>query len=458
MYIIVVGAGATGLYIASLLVKAGEKVAIVEQSEEVAEHVHHQLDVGVVLGNSATPRVLRQVDVHRADLLVACTSSDETNIMTCIMAKELGAKKTVARVRNPEYSGYLVVGGAETPQAPRKVVRPKRLGIDLFVNPEIEAAKEIVSILSSLYATPVHEFANGRIQMGEFKVENEAAVVDKPIWLINDTLPRPCVATLIVRSGEVKIPNSDDIIRQGDRVYVIAAKEDMDELGSVFNHPKLPTKTVVILGGGYIGFRVAEELDKRGVQIKLIEKSVSRCQEISGRLKRVAVVQGQGTDRDLLTDEGVPSSDAFIATSGDEALNILAGLVAKNLGVDRNVVLVDNPEYIPLAQSVGIDVAVSPILLAGSRISRFILHSGAISTALLENEQAQAIEFIANSTAHITKGGGKGVKLPQGAIMGAIIRGDMVIIPPGDNAVQPGDHVVVVSLPSVISSVEKLFK
>jgi len=457
MYIIVVGAGAAGLYIASLLVKAEQKVAIVEQSEEVAEYVHHQLDVGVALGNAATPRVLRQVDVHRADLLVATTSSDETNIITCIMAKELGAKKTVARVRNPEYSGYLVVG-AESPQAPRKVVRPKRLGIDLFVNPEIEAAKEIVSILSSLYATPVQEFANGRVQIREFKVENEAAVVNKPIRLINNTLPRPCVITLIVRSGEVKVPNSDDIIKQGDRVSVLAAKEDMDELGGIFNHPKLPTKNLVILGGGNIGFRVAEELDKRGVRIKIIEKSMSRGQEISGKLKRVAVVQGEGTDRDLLKEEGVPSSDAFIAASGDEALNILAGLVAKNLGVARNVVLVNKPEYIPLAQSVGIDVAVSPLLLAGSRISRFILHGGAISTALLENEQAQAIEFIANSTAHITRGGKKGVKLPQGAIMGAIIRGDMVIIPPGDNVVQPGDHVVVVSLPSAISSVEKLFK
>jgi len=289
-------------------------------------------------------------------------------------------------------------------------------------------------------------------------VENEAAVVNKPIWLINNTIPSPCVVTLIVRSGEVKVPNSDDIIKQADRVSVIAAKEDMDDLGGIFNHPKLPTKNVVILGGGYIGLRAAEELDKRGVRIKLIEKSMSRCQEISGKLKRVAVVQGEGTDRDLLTDEGVPSSDAFIAASGDEALNILAGLVAKNLGVARNVVLVNKPEYIPLAQSVGIDVAVSPLLLAGSRITRFILHSGAISTALLENEQAQAIEFIANSTAHITKGGEKGTKLPQGAIMGAIIRGDMVIIPPGDNVVQPGDHVVVVSLPSAISSVEKLFK
>jgi len=456
MYIIVVGAGAAGLYIASLIVKAGHRVTIVDESEELMEHIRLQFDVGIVVGNAATPRVLRQADVQHADLLVATTSSDETNIITCIMAKELGAKKTVARVRNPEYSGYLTVG-AESPNAPRKVIRPKRLGIDLFVNPETEAAKEIVSILSSLYATPVQEFANGRVQIREFKVENEATVTNKPIWLINDTLSWPCVVALIIRPEEIKVPNNNDIIKQGDHVCIVATKEDMDNLGSIFNHPKLPTKNVVVLGGGYIGFRVAEELDKLGVRVKLIEKSASRCQEISAKLKRVAVVQGEGTDRDLLVEEGVPSSDAFIAAAGDEALNILAGLVSKNLGVTQNIVLVNKPLYIPLAQSVGIDVAISPLLLAGSRITRFILHSGAVSVALLENEQAQAIEFVANTTAHITKGGGKGAKLPEGAIMGAIIRGDTVIIPPGNNTVQPGDHVVVVSLSSAISSVDKLF-
>jgi trk system potassium uptake protein TrkA len=239
---------------------------------------------------------------------------------------------------------------------------------------------------------------------------------------------------------------------------VVATKEDMDKLGEIFNHPKLPTKNVVILGGGYIGFHVAEELDKRGVRVKLIEKSASRCQEISAKLKRVAVVQGEGTDRDLLVEEGVPSSDAFIAAAGDESLNILAGLVSKDLGVKENIVLVNRPEYIPLAQSVGIDIAISPLLLAGSRIARFILHSGAVSVALLANEKAQAIEYTAAPTAHITKVGGKGIKLPDGVIMGAIIRDDTVIIPPGDNTVQAGDHVIMVSLSSAIPSVEKLFK
>lgn len=454
MYIVIVGAGATGIYIASLLSREGQEITMVEQSEEVVENVRRQLDVGVILGNATTPRVLRQADVQGADLVVATTGSDETNMITCFMAKELGANKTVARVRNPEYSGYLVVG-AKSPYAPRKVVRPRSLGINLFVNPEIEAANGIVGILSSLYVTPVEEFADGRVQVREFKV-GEAAVVDKP--LSNITFPRPCVVVLVTRLEGIKVPRNDEIIRRGDHVYLLAAKKDMDGLGAIFGQPKLATKNVMVFGGGNIGFHVAEELEKRGVQVKLIEKSASRCQEISAKLKRTVVVQGGCPDRDLLIDEGVASSDAFIAATGDEALNILAGLVAKNLGVSRSIVLVDKPEYIPLAEAVGVDVAVSPLLLCGSKIARFILHGGVVSVALLGNEQAQAIEFIASPTARITEQKGKDIELPKEAIMGAITHGDAVIIPPGDNVVEPGDHVVIVSLLSSIPSVVKLFK
>jgi trk system potassium uptake protein TrkA len=455
VYIIIVGAGAAGSHIASLLSKEGQEITVVEQSGEVAENVRRQLDVGVIAGDAATPRVLREAGVERADLMVAVTDSDETNMIACFMAKELGADKTVARVRNPEYSGYLVVG-AKSPYTLRRVVRPRSLGIDLFVNPEIEAANGIVGILSSLYVTPVEEFADGRVQVREFKVEKAVPVVDKRLGDI--TFPRPCVVVLVAHPEEIKVPGDDEIIREGDHVYLLAARRDMDELGANFGQPKLATKNVMVFGGGNVGLHVAQELEKRGVQVKLIEKSASRCQELSTKLKRTVVVQGGGPDRDLLTDEGVASSDAFVAATGDEALNILAGLVAKSLGAARSIVLVDKPEYIPLAEAVGVDVAVSPLLLCGSKVARFVLHGGAIAVALLGNEQAQAMEFIASPAAAITGRKGKDIKLPEEAIMGAIARSDAVIIPPGDNAVEPWDHVVVVSLLSSIPSVEKLFK
>ena len=454
MYIVVVGAGAAGFYVASLLAKERQEIAVIDQNEEAAEQVRRTLDVGVVVGNAAIPRVLWQAEVQRADLLVAVTGVDETNMITCFMAKELGAKKTIARVRNPEYSSYMLVGG-KSPYATRKVVRPKSLGVDLFVNPEIEAAREIVSILSGLYVTPMEEFADGRVQLREFKAES-AAVVGKRIDEI--PFPRPCRVVMLEHSESLMVPQGDDLVHKGDRVYLMAARKDMDQLGAIFEVPRRSPRTVVVFGGGTIGFHVAEALEKRGVQVKLIEKSAARSQEISSRLKRAVVVQGGRPDRDLLEDEGVAHSDGFVAATGDESLNILAGLVARDAGVSRNIVVVDEPEYIALAEAVGVDVAMSPLLLCGSRIAHYVLHGGAVSVALLGKEDAQAIEFVVGPNARIAKHSLADLEWPRHAIIGAVVRGDSITIPTEATVFESGDTVIVAALLNEIPSVERLFK
>jgi trk system potassium uptake protein TrkA len=453
MYIIIAGAGVVGFHIASLLAEEKHEVVVVEQSEEALDNVRSQLDVATILGNAATPKLLKEAESPRADLVIAVTNSDETNMVTCFIAKELGANMTVARVRNPDYSGYFI-GAAESPTAPRKVVRPKTLGVDLFVNPEVEAAKEVVSILSSFYPTPVENFADGAVQIREFRVE-KGTIVDRPLSAV--TFPKPCVIAAIVRGGELITLNSDELIKQEDHVYLVAAREYMDELGEMFAQPQRPAKSVVILGGGRIGVLVAEGLQGRGVSVKLIEKNINRCQEIAAELEQTSVVQGDGTDRDFLTDQGVPLADAFVATTESDELNILSGLLAKNLGVTRNLILVGNPGNIPLAEAVGIDVAASLPLLTARKIARFVLHGGAISVALLGGKQIQAIEFVASPTARIAQRKIAEAGLPKGAIAGAISHNRVVTIPPNESIVQPGDHVIIISPLSVTPDVEKLF-
>ncbi len=339
MYIIIAGGGIVGFHIASLLTEEKQEVVVVEQSEEALENIRRQLDIKTVLGNAATPKVLREAEAHRADLTIAVTNSDETNMLTCFIAKELGAGTTAARIRNPEYSGYFVTSG-KSPSAPRKVIRPKSLGIDVFINPEVEAAKEIMSILSSFYSTPIESFANGLIQIREFRVE-KGTIVDKPLGDI--TFPKPCVVAAIIRAGEIIMPNAGEVIKQDDRIYLVASREFMDELGERFAQPQRPAKSVVIMGGGRVGFLVAEGLQRRGVLVKIIEETIGRCQEVAAKLERVAVVQGDGTDRDFLIEQGVPSADAFVATTESDELNILCGLLAKNLGVSRSLILVNKP-------------------------------------------------------------------------------------------------------------------
>ena len=454
MYIVIAGGGVIGFHIASLLAEEGQEVVVVEQSEEALENIRRQLDVKTVHGNAATPKVLREAEVDRADLVLAVTNSDETNMITCFMAKELGAGTTAARIRNPGYSGYFVAP-AKSAMAPRKIVRPKSLGIDVFINPEAEAAKEIMDILSGFYSTPVENFANGLIQIREFRVEGEA-LVDKALGDI--AFPKPCVVAAIVREGGIVMPNADEVITEGDSVYLIAPREFMDELGKMFSQPKRPARKVVILGGGRIGFLTAEGLGKRGVKVKVIENDLDLCQEIAAQLEETEVQQGDGTDRNFLIEQGVPSADAFVATTESDEINILCGLLAKNLGVPRSLVVINKPGYIPLAEAIGVDVAALPALLAADKITRFVLRGGVIATALLEGQQLEAIEFVTSPQAHIANKKITEAGLPKEAVAGAIVRNELVIIPPGDSVVKPGEHVIIVAPLSAIPSVEKLFQ
>jgi len=453
VYVIVAGAGVGGFHIASVLSMEGHSVVVVEQSEAALDSVR-RLDVKTVLGSGSNPRVLREAEAPRADLLIAFTASDETNMVACFLAKALGTKRTVARVRNPEYSGYLVTGG-KSAIATRRIVTPESLGISLLVNPDIMAAEEISSILASLYSTSIEEFAAGRVQVREFRVESET-IVNKPLHDV--VFPQPCVVAAIDRPTEVIVPTSDAILKKNDHVWVVSSAEAMDEIGAVFAQKKSPAKRIVILGGEHVGFRLAQLLEKRGMGVKLIEADPALCHQVAAQLERTEVVQGEGTDRDFLVEEGVPFYDAFIAATGRDEHNILSALLAKNLDTGRSLALVERAQYVPLAEAVGLDGVVSPLLLAAERIIRLVRSTTMITVAFIAGSRAEAIEFAAGQTARIAKRQLGKVDLPHGAVVGAIVRGDATIIPQSDTVIEPGDHVVVVCLPSVVPTVEKLFE
>ncbi|MFC2070400.1 Trk system potassium transporter TrkA [Chloroflexota bacterium] len=454
MYIIVAGAGVVGQHIASTLVEGKHEVTVIEQSGVVVEGVRSQLDVKTVIGNAATPKILREAEVGRADLIIAVTHSDETNMLICFLSKELGAARTVSRVRNPEYSGFFVTA-AKSPSAARKVIRPKTLGVDLFINPEVEVADEIINTLCGYCAIPVSNFADGRIQIGEFKVEQKN-VVNKPLKRI--IFPEPCVVAAIVRDGNTIIPGDDEILKKDDHIYIVAAQEALDKLGEVVAKPQSPVGSVVVFGGGRIGKLVAEGLEKHSISVKVIENDLARSEEIAAELELTVVVQGDATDHDFLIEQGVSSADAFVATTENDELNILCALLAKNLGVPRTLVAINKTGYIPLAEAIGVDVTVSSLLLTAGKIAHFVLHGGAISANFIGGEELQAVEFVVSSAAGVAEKSLAEAGLPKEAVAGAIIHNGDIIIPPNDRIVRTGDHVIVISPLSVIPSVEKLFK
>lgn len=452
--IVIAGAGVMGFHIAYLLTREGQEVVVIEQSEKAMDNVRRQLDVKSILGSAATPRILLEAEVNQAELFIATTGSDETNMVSCFMAKEMGADHTIARVRNPEYSGYFIAP-AKSPQATRRVIRPKSLGIDIFINPEVETAKEIAAILSGLYPSPVEEFAGGRIQIREFRVQRED-MLNRPLSEI--VLPPSSMVVTIVQAEESKIPRRDASLRRGDHIHVIASQEAMREVMLALDSPRSKAGKVVILGGGRVAFHLARELNGSGTLVKIIEPDKLRCRELAAKLGKAVVIQGEVADRELLIEEGVASSDALIAATESDELNILCGLVAKNLGVPRTLVLVNKPEYIPLAEMVNIDIALSPLLLTSKKVARFALHGGVLSVALLGGGQIQAIEFASSPAAHVISKRIREAGLPKEAIVGAIVRGESVFIPPPDTTIQSGDHVIIITpLPETLA-VERLFK
>jgi len=454
MYIIIAGSGIVGFHIASLLSEGKHEVTVIEPSQEIVDSIRRQMDVKTVLGNAATPTVLREAEVSRANLVIAVTNNDETNMLVCFLAKELGAAMTVARVRNPEYTGYFITA-AKTPSAPRKIIRPKSLGVNLFINPEVEVAEQIKGVLSSFYPSPVESFADGRVQIREFRVD-KGAIANK---LLHDIkFPKPCVVAAILRGGGTIVPGPNERIEQGDHVYLIARRDSMEEFNNIFAQPQRPVRSVVVYGGGRVGFLVAEGLEKQGVAVKFIVGTASRSQEIAAQLNGTTVIEGDATDRDFLIEQGVPAADAFVAATESDELNILCGLLSKNLGVPRNIVVTNKPNYIPLAEIVGVDFAVSPLLQVASRISHFVLHGGAISAPFIGGKDLQAIEFVTGASAHIAGHSFVEMGLPKDSVAGAIIRNDHIIIPPEDSIIRPGDHVLTVTRISSTPAVERLFK
>ena len=454
MYIIIAGAGIVGMHIASVLAEGKHEVTIVEPSDAVIEGIRRQLDVKTITGNATSPRILREAEVGRADLIIAVTNNDETNMLICFLAKELGASMTVGRVRNPEYSGYFVTA-AKSPSAARKIVRPKTLGIDLIINPEVAVADEIIQLLSGLFPSPASSFANGRIQIREFRVEQQS--------LINKTLkkikfPVPCVATAIARSAKTFIPSTEEILQKDDHIFLLSSQESMNELTRAFTQPRPPVRNVVVFGGRRIGHLVARGLEEQGISVMVIEEDYYRSQEIAAELKKSSVIHGDATDRDFQVEQGVPSADTFISTTENDELNILCALLAKNLGVPRNLITLNKPGYIPLAEAIGVDMAISPLLLTANKIAHFVLHGGAISAVFVGGQEIQAIEFAVSPTASIAQRSIPEAGLPKDVIAAAIIRDDKLTIPPDDSIIYPGDHVIIVSPLSVTSSVEKLFK
>ena len=449
--VVIMGAGVVGSNAAALLAREGHEIVVIDKDETALAAVAEKLDVLTLHGNATNPEILRQADAGTADLFVAATAVDEVNIVACFMAKQMGAHRTIARIREQEIRSPLIVGGARDH---KRVVRTKSMGIDFTITPEQVAAEEIVRVMRRTCAIAVEEFSEGRIEMAELRVAKPPAA-GRPLRAI--TFPRPCIIAAIIRSGRTLIPHGDDVIEPGDRVYVIAARGSMADLIGAFGATEAAVRDVVILGGGRIGLHAARLLGAAGMRVKIIEKSLERSRQLAAILDNVLVIHGEGTDSAFLREERVADADGFIGSTGRDELNVLVGLLAKKLGVRRTVVIVNKPEYGSLVEELGIDAAVNPLTMTANAILRFVRRGRVISVARLEGDGAEALELVIGDDYKYAGRPLKDLDLPKDVIVGAIVRAEHVLIPNGSSSIVAGDRVVVICTPQAIPDVERYF-
>ncbi|MEL7563522.1 MAG: Trk system potassium transporter TrkA [Dehalobacterium sp.] len=443
MKAIIIGAGKVGFSIAQMLSYEGHDVVVIDLDADRLNAIDEHLDVQVISGNGASVSVLKEAGVSGAELLAAVTELDELNIVSCIVGRSLGVKRTIARVRNPEY--------VDLDQNTQK----EALGIDLIINPERVTALEIAKLATNAEAYIVEYFANEKIQLLELEVTANIPIADLEIKDFNS--PHPFLIVAMLREGKVIIPKGKDKVKLGDMVFVLAQTKDMKEVEKFFGQRRTKVQNVVILGGGRIGYYLAQQLEQKHVDVKIIEKDLTRCKFLAEHLHRSLVIHGDGADLQLLEDENVGSTDLFVSLTGDDKLNLLVSLLAKHLGTKKTIAQIRRSDYNPLVEKVGIDRVVSPRKLTAGAILGFVRKGKIISVTLLNDAGAEIVELIVQENYKYRGLALKEVNFPSGAIIGALVRDNKVIVPRGHDIILPGDRVIVFTLPNSSQKVENFF-
>ncbi len=447
MRILIVGAGAVGFHLARHLSEEGHDIVLIDPDPERVSTAQEQLDILTINGNGASLKVLREAGIEKADLLVAVTNVDEVNLIACWSAMHHGVGVKVARISNPDYFADPTPFGSTLQ------------GVDVMINPELECARETFQLLQSEAATELAFFADGRVQLLGLRVQADAPVVGVPLANLAETIrDRRFLTAAIAREGETIIPRGNDRIEANDLVYIIGESKQMPRVLHLAGYEDFRLRRVMIAGGTrQETVYLAELLADHDIDCTIIELDRARCVELAERLTRALVLQGDATDQELLEMEGIDEVDGFVAYTTSDSTNILSSLLAKSHGAHRVVTRLGRVDYIPLVARIGIDAAVSPRLSTVNTILKYVRGGSVLSVAALRGIEAEVIEFSVSPDSRIAGKTVADAHFPEHSLVGAIQRGNDVIIPRGDSVLEPGDKVTVLALPDALPAVERLF-
>ncbi|WMX16254.1 MULTISPECIES: Trk system potassium transporter TrkA [unclassified Aureispira] len=446
MKIIIAGAGAVGFHLAELLSKENQDITLIDYNSRVLEHAATHLDVMTLKGDATSTSVLKEAQASTANLFIAVTTSESTNLLLAILAKQAGAQKTIARVNNPE---YFEAAQLESFQS---------LGIDSLISPQLLAAQEVERLLNQGSCTDVFDFENGKISVVGFTLDNTCPLINKTIYEIDQANSDfNFRGVSILRGYQTIIPHGSTILEKGDHLYIAAEHKNIDKALNFAGKQLKPIKRVMIIGGTPLALQTARLLENQyEVSVIVPDKEIGK--RFVEKLHHTLVIHADASNIDVLKEEGLARMDAFVALTPNSETNIITSLMAEELGIYKTIALVEDVNYTHISKNIGVDTIINKKLIAANKIFRFIRKGKIKEIISLNGVNAEIIEFEVHKKNRLLKHPIKDLHLPQKSIIAGVVRGNESHIPDGDFMFQINDKVIVFAQPEAIHQVEELFK
>ncbi|MEO0322608.1 MAG: Trk system potassium transporter TrkA [Myxococcota bacterium] len=441
MYIVVIGLGEVGKHLLGVLQADGHDVVAIDKNPSAVAYAEEHFDVACLTGYGASQEILDRANVKTADLVVAVSDHDEVNLIAALAAKQLGATRVVARAQGNEWARWT------------EGIRYGLLGVDVVINPRVLVGQELGRVARSHGASDVIDLAQDRVELVQMTMTTRMA--NKPLAKLQ--LPEDALVAAYVRDGDVVVPGGADVLLPGDVVYLIGRPAAILQAEDLFS-TRREANRVLVVGGGVVGQSLARQILPFGAQVTIVERDPEVAERLAAEHDDVTVVQGDGTDGDLLQEIEIATYDLMAAVTREDEINLMASLMAKRAGVPRTAAIVQRADYVPIYRQLGIDIVLSPRTVASDQILRFARSGQLHSLHVLEEGAAEVVELTALASCAATSKPLRRLQLPTGSLIAALVRGDTILVPGGDDVIEPGDRVILMTTRESRASIERLFR
>ncbi len=438
MNIVIIGQGKVGSTLTEYLINESHDITVIDINVKTIETITNTYDVMGFTGNGASYKVQVEAGVGKADLVIASTPTDEVNILCCLLAKKIGAKHTIARVRNPEYSNQLYFLRGD-------------LGLSMIINPELDAATEMFKLISFPSELKLDAFSRGRVELAEIKIDNDSALDGQILSQLYKKYNLKILVCVVERENDVFIPGGDFVLKKGDKIYITASHAALSQFFKAIKNYQHKLKKVMIVGGGRIGYYLAGLLSASSIEVKIIEQDEKRCLELSDLLPKCTVICGDGTDQTVLNEEGLNETDAIVSLTDIDEENMVISMYAQHRGLKKVITKINRQSFVGMLNTVGLESIISPKIISANRVLGYIRamtnsESSSLKTMYkLVDGRVEALEFEISENSEVIGIPLRDLRIKKGILIGCIIRRGQILFPGGNDTIEKYDSVIVIT-------------